>query len=311
MVLGFLLGARAKVLATLGQLTNAIKKFAIKVPVAGGDADGVAGGAVGGGSGNNDNEAQMEEGFDETEDIVEHFLNTSDVRGLDDHPDLVMNPIVMYQIKIAKAEQLAQSRITALAAEGLSEDQIAERMATEDGAAGGVVGGGGGGRGNPLALLISVGARVEAVKARDNTDALARVERRRMQKNVDIFLSKSRDIETKRTEPKLRNERGGKIKNAYDVAQEVFETKTEGQAFREQHNTSIAKSSRNVLRDWHKTRKEEPVHNFDSDDEDNGQKKPAIKRGKTWGKVNLMDLARLQAEVLADEVEDEGEDGAA
>lgn len=105
-----------------------------------------------------------------------------------------MSPIVMYQIKKSKEEALKQNRIAQLAAEGLDEDEIAERMARGDMGGGEAVAGG---RPNALATLIAQGARVTATSNSGNQDAIQRIERRRMQRTVDVYLTKSLEVQVR------------------------------------------------------------------------------------------------------------------
>ena len=115
-------------------------------------------------------------------------------------------------------------------AEGFDENEVADRMEYEQ-----ANGGAGNGRPNPLALLISVGARVEAAGG-DLAAGAALQERRRLMRNVDVFLNKTDGVE--RYKPGRPNEgmrdahSGARLKTAYEVARETFVTPAGGSAYR-------------------------------------------------------------------------------
>ena len=297
------MGARAKILEKVKLIGKAIVSFAIKL----GTEEIVLDKAPGGGAGDEDQPPQDDE-EEELGEIVERFLSTVDDKGLDDHPDVFTSPILMYQIKKAKEEQLAQQRITVLAAEGLTEDEIAERMAMDGGPSGP-----GAGPKNALALLVSVGARVEAVRGGKDTDHLARIEARRKQRTVDVFLQKQYDIHTKKTERKVRDKKGAHIKSALQIAHESKrETVTSGPEWRSERNATVAKSARGIYRHFQKTA---PQIYFGNDTDDEKEEDDAQVPGrKSRGPIDANALAQLQAEyadIEFDEMEpqDEGEDG--
>jgi len=297
LLLGFLLGARSKFLATVKLVGQAFVSFALKV----GTNEAVQL-SQGGGAGDSD---QPEPDDPEEEDlgaVVERFLSTTDDRGLDDHPDLYTSPIVMYQIKKAKAEQLTQQRITQLAAEGLTEDEIAEKMANDS-----ISGGSGGQQKNALAMLISAGASFEPAKGGKDTDHLKRLEARRMQRTVDVYLQKTMDVQTKKTEAKRRDKKGAYIKSALQVALEATsEAATRGSEFRSVRNAAVAKGSRNIWRQWYKSAPQMYFGN-DTDDEEEARREQKAERNLRahGGAIDVNALAQLQAEYAMDNSDEE------
>lgn len=309
--LGFLVGARAKVLTALRQLGKAVRSFVLKiVQEASSSSSSSSKDSANSASSGGEDDSKLEEELRGEIDLsdVAGFLNMAEEPGLDDHPDLYMSPIVLYQIKKHKEEQLQQQRKNFLAAEGHTEEEIEEMMAAGVKAGGEATAA----RANPLALLISVGARVEAVRKKDNSDALARVERRRMQKTIDVFLNKTRDIAVKREDQKLRTERGARIKTANEAAKEILKDDEDaGKAFRLNRNVAAAKMAREQYRYWKATAKPTYVYNEENDEGSDGDEPTFTKSkkkdaggggGGLWGKVrggiDVSALARLQAEYL-------------
>ena len=283
LLLGFLVGARAKVLTALKQIGKAVKSFVLKIvseAAASASSSSKSNDAKNASDGGADDSKMEEEAVGDVDlTDVAGFLNMAEEPGLDDHPDLFMSPIVLYQIKKHKEEQLTLQRKNFLAAEGHTEEEIEEMMAA------GVRTGAEaqGARANPLALLISVGARVEAVRKKDNSDALARVERRRMQKTIDVFLQKTRDITVKKEDQKLRTERGARIKTANEAAKEMMKDDEDaGKAFRLNRNVSAAKQARDQYREWKRTGKPTYVYN-EANDEDSDGDEPTFNKKKKGG----------------------------
>ena len=50
-------------------------------------------------------------------------LSTEATSGLDDHPETVLSPVIMYHIKIAKDEARRQKRKQALMVEGMTDEE--------------------------------------------------------------------------------------------------------------------------------------------------------------------------------------------
>ena len=75
--------------------------------------------------GADDNEAEEDEEEEEkVVDILDRYLSTDVDYGLDDHADVVRNPILMYQVKLAKEAERLEKRRAALIAEGFDEDEV-------------------------------------------------------------------------------------------------------------------------------------------------------------------------------------------
>lgn len=242
LLIGFLLGTRARqVVASAKAISGALKSFSFKIP----SLDSALGQAQATDDGADD---EKEDGEDESDDLLEienFILGVDEDATLADHPDVQMSPVILYNIKKAKDQLRVAQRRAALAAEGLDEREVDERMELEQGS-----GGGGGGRSNPLALLISVGARVEASAGAENADRIAMQERRRLQRNVDAYLSKANGIEKyKGSEKEHRDQTGGRLRAAHEVAFETSSKRFGGQIFhREVANVKFAKEARMQFR---------------------------------------------------------------
>lgn len=244
LLIGFLLGTRGRqIVAAIKAAGQAIKSLSFKIPMPA---------SLMGQSqtqGEDDGEKNEEDETDENEIGIDDFIQPSDAdNGLNDHPDIHLSPVLLYKIKRSKEELRAQQRRAALLAEGFDEGEVEERMALEK-----ETGGGGGGRANPLALLISVGARVEATAGGDSAEAAKVQERRRLQRNVDQFLLRVDGIEKFRADEKDEKVHIGRVKTAFEVARETAIRPIGGPAReREVANLHRAKDARNLLREWQK-----------------------------------------------------------
>ena len=107
--------------------------------------------------------------------------------------------------------------------EGFDPSEVEERMAIEGPGSNGP----GGGRQNPLALLVSVGARVEAMAGGSSAEAAQLQERRRMLRNVDAYLAKSEGVEKYRSEKTIAASRdpitGNRYKSAHEIARDQMQ----------------------------------------------------------------------------------------
>ena len=138
--------------------------------------------------------AVSEPARDITVDVgVEDFLNSAAAPGLDDHPELEFNPIFMYNLKKFKDREREDRRRQQLIAEGFEGDEL-EQMLKE----GLTAGGGDIVQRNALATLIAAGARFQPIKSAQNIEDLGREERRRQLRNVDGYLMKQLDADTRR-----------------------------------------------------------------------------------------------------------------
>jgi hypothetical protein len=287
LIIGFLLGTRARQLAaSLKMVGKAMTSLTIKIPAA---ASGPSIGA--------DEDVDKEDLDDKPPDLVD-YLNTTPT-GMDDNPDLTLNPILMYQIKKAKEEAREAKRIAALANEGLTEDEIAERIL-----AGVDVGGDAAGvRQNALAVLVNAGARVLPVASGDGAENQLIQERRRLLRTVDVHLSKNLGIDT----AKARLKQGVKrVKDAYDVARETSLQPVGGEtALRSKANIRIAKEARNIFREWLRLHPLPPLQNDDDEDEDQDKKDFRARGG--MGALDATQLAALALEFAEEEGGEEGD----
>lgn len=202
--------------------------------------------------GKDEAEALGDEKEDDTADILEGFMARTMEPGLDDHPDLELNPVIMYQVREAKAAKRVEMMRAALREEGLTEEEIEDRMYLAS------IGGGGNatGTGRPSAfqVLIDAGARVTSASDKAADAALVE-ERKRQVRTIDVFLSKERGIDTtkdpgtvaqksRELDPKKAGERP---KTAYQVAHESRGNARDMQ-WRTSEMVGVAKRGRNQMR---------------------------------------------------------------
>ena len=249
-IVGFLVGARTRQLqAKMQMVGKAVFSIhlllKIKEAMVGmDDAEAVN-------DGEDDNDPDDTSSTKNAEDILDEFLNTDAGDGIDDHPDVEISPVFMFQIKKSKDQQRLEKQKALLMAEGLTEAEADERIASgaELGAGAGDV------RANPLAVLIAAGARVEAARGATSDEMLKKVELRRKQRNINVYISKQFDIDTKVARKDEGAEGGAKSKGGKKSALEVArETKVKpfgGDAYsRELRAVKSAKSSRALLKEW-------------------------------------------------------------
>ena len=124
-----------------------------------------------------------ESGKEKAEDFLDAFLDSEQADGLDDHPDIELSPVFMYNIKKAKEAQRAEAQRQSLLAEGMTADEVDERM-SQMGASGGAPA-----VASPLAILIAVGARTEATKGKTSEEMLKKQDIRRKQRNIEVYLN--------------------------------------------------------------------------------------------------------------------------
>ena len=314
LIVGFLLGTRGRQIAqSLKHLGEAIRSITVRIPKTL-DADAAAAAAAGA----DDNDVE-DEGPSAAADLMDEFLSVEQT-GLDDHPDVLVNPVLLYQIRLEKDRQRALKRLEEMKkllgdTEGMSEDEIAQRLAEQELAGGGQAVGDG--KQNALAMLISVGARVTSTSSASSEHA-AVAERRRTAKNIDVFLQRTRDIETSRAPPKKKQDKlGVRLPTADEVARTTGHTRhvVHSGLARLERGVSVGRSSRSVLREWNLRRRSAPGYEspYNSDEERDRQEereriaKEKRERRGNMGAVSKADLAALAAE-LADE-DSEEEDG--
>ena len=250
LIIGFILGTRGRqIVASAMVMGSALKTCMVRIP----EAASIMGQQTNKeDDGGENDEMEGEEDGDEDqlklEDLIQPAENDP---ALSDHPDVKLNPVIMYKIKRSKEEMRVQQRRAALLAEGLTASEVEERMEIE--AVSGT-GGGSGQKTNPLALLVSLGARVEASAGGGSQEAVQMQERRRLQRNVDAYLQKAEGIEKFRSE-KMHAARdpisGGRLKTAHEIAKDTGVSTYGGGGYkRAKHNVHVAKDARNIYRRW-------------------------------------------------------------
>jgi len=247
-ILGFLVGARTRqISAKLKNIGKAVLSLhlllKIKEAMAGmDDAEAMNEG--------DDDEADDAGGEDDTkkaEELMDAFMNSDPVDGLEDHPDVEISPVIMFQIKKAKEVQRLEKQKALLMAEGLTEAEAEERMTSLAESGGGVSDV----RANPLAVLIAAGARVEAARGATSDEMVKKIELRRKQRNVNVFIQKTYEIDTtvKRAEAGDVGGSKGNKKSALDVARETKSKPVGGENYkRELKAVTQAKSARDLLK---------------------------------------------------------------
>jgi hypothetical protein len=248
---------------------------------------------------------------EQEKDVLEDFLTQEEITGLDDHVDIDLNPVFMFHIKKAKEAARLEKRLAELAAEGLTEDEIAERMEADDAPVGE-------GRMNPLQLLISVGARVEPVKGKTSEEFLKKTEIRRKQRNIAVYLQKTFGIDTKMVAAKeAKGGPTGGRKNALQIANETKSKPVGGPTYeREVTQVKHAKSARLVYRaykreqDAQKKRKQKPRESGRQSTLDNPlDMSQPVEGRRAGGVLNASDLVGLLAEDGDDDIENDPDDG--
>lgn len=208
LIVGFLIGARAK------QLVEKVKASAnavitIKELLKAGADD------AAGDDGAEEADGEGEEEEEEPAELLEQFMNMQDLRGLDDHADIVRNPIIMYHVKLAKEDARREKRKQQMIAEGMDEED-AERILINEAAGGGQLSAGDG-RLNALAVLIAVGARVTSTDQSESAESVLAEERKRNARTIDTYLQKHLGIDTAKVQrPKSSTHKSAA--NALEVA---------------------------------------------------------------------------------------------
>lgn len=275
-------------------------------------------------AGDDGEEKDNEEEDDHAPELDDFFAQADASPELTDHPDVYVNPVVTYRIKRAKKELREARRRAELLAEGFDESEVDERMAIE-----GESGGTGGGRANALALLISVGARVEPPSGGQSQEHQQRLDRRRLQRNVDQFLFKNDGVEKYQTEKETAklDRSGRRIASAAEVARETGVHRFGGDSYkRELQRVPTAKNARNIYRQWKaspagkafeqqlkESRKSSRASTGDSQPKGLTRQRAGGATADTAGMDQASMLAQLQAEFEGDEGEEgdfaEGEEG--
>jgi hypothetical protein len=195
---------------------------------------------------------------EEPEEIIEKFMSSEITDGLDNHSDLSHNPVMLYEVKKAKDVARRERRKQQMIAEGMDEEDAeralldAENLALEHGTTVST------GRQNAMAMLISVGARFTSARA-EGVEAAAAEERKRATRSIESWLSKVREIDTRKKERKKSSTR----KNAMNALQMALATKKVpfgGDSMKlEIERIEMAKVGRNLLRDTYGRAKRLPT----------------------------------------------------
>ena len=305
LVLGFIIGTRGrKMMQALAALAAAAKMMLQGQSTA-------APGAPDAGAADDLDEDDEDEKKGE-EISIDDFLSREP--GLDLHPELEINPIMMYHIKIAKEEARKEMAVKAFQAEGLTDEEIAERMAMAELTGGG--GGGGGAKKSALQTMVDFGARVTSVTAGGSSEQAALNDLRRNKKNIDVYLAKSMYIDTTLVKvegtKQRRVERKGNDMSAAEKANDLKENPFGGETLkRAQSTASLAKSARQQLPVWQtKLLREAKIKN--PADYEEHERRGAGGGGGGLLQLNasdLSELSQLAAETMEDEEDEEGEEG--
>ena len=180
-IVGFILGTRArKMMAALAALAKAAMKAMSGKPSE--SAAGMEGA---------DDDVEEEEDKKRGDEIeIDDFLSSEP--GLDLHPELELNPIMMYKMKQAKEASRREMAVRALVMEGVPEDEAQQRIA--DGEEAGL--GTGPVKRSAIQLLIDVGARVTSASTTGNSESVMLDNLRRQKRNVDVYLNKEFGVDT-------------------------------------------------------------------------------------------------------------------
>jgi len=313
--LGFLLGTRARQLLASAKLILQAFKYmrGIKIPADDGADD----------DGAKDGDDDMDQEDESGSDLLEAFLTTDAEALLDDHQDMTINPVLMYQIRVAadrrKEEQRNMERRKALEAEGLDAAAI-EQQLLEMAESGAMPSGAVAQKACALNVLIEAGARVTALASSGGAEAAVKEERKRQQRSVEFYL-RGRDVAVEKDKAKTRNAKGMHLKTASEVARDSEHARVGGSTFeRAVRNLPIAKAGRNILRDYNERlladkarRGEEDPEEWDaaSDGDEAKRRQDDMglqKRERGGGQINQADLMRLAAELGEEDlIPDEGD----
>jgi len=222
LVIGFLVGRFGKKM--LAALKDMLSK-APKPPAAAddGDADPI-----------------MDEDLDDPQQLnafLDAFLDADHTAGIDDNPEVSVNPIFDYRIRKQKELDRLEFARKKAEEEGLTLEEGGDDVAA-DGAQ----------HKNALATLIEAGARVTSVQSAQSAAAQAASEARRQTKNIETFLAKYMDIDvstTNKRESRKRNTAKPTM-SAYDKAMQTRDATPGQQTVKVA--ISAAKRSRGQLR---------------------------------------------------------------
>ncbi len=325
LLLGFLLGTRGRqLLQALSRLPTAARSLTVRIPTAtiSISAPTVAPPAGVPTAGASGAETAVEEPhLDRTADLLDSFFSLAST-GLDEHTELQVNPVLLYQLKQEKLQQRKLKKLEALrlslgeSAEGLSEAELAEKLAQQELAGGHLDAADP--KPNAINILIGAGARFTSTR-NDSSEAIALNERRRLVRNVDAYLARTFQIPT-RKDAKATQKRAsadkGRLRSAFEVAKETeyLPHAVHSALVRAERCTRNVQQAREVLRAWEARRRQQRVRDglpelealSDSDGEDGARVEghtsaAELRRGgpRTLRRMPTAgDIATLQAEFL-------------
>jgi len=215
---GFVLGARGRRLATAAKaLLSSLSKAGAGEKA---DKDSLAA-AADGGADDNDMEGEDEQLEYNNIDLADFLSNRTDP-GLDLHPELEVNPVLTYQIALAKEAARREKAINALKLEGLTDEEAEDRMFAEEMTKGGGKIGASE-RSSALQVLISHGARVTSVRQGASAEQAILDNLKRQKRTIDVFLGKTRGIETAFSKPE--EQQAGRMQKEVSAAAKAVDTK--------------------------------------------------------------------------------------
>jgi len=163
-------------------------------------------------------------------DLVE-FLNTQMTPGLDDSPDMKVNPVLMYVVERMKKEEKLKAEQQALLDGDGDEEKKVEKKADEPAAD------------HKVSAIKRLGWSLskDAAIAADGTKQL---------KNVEAFLSKSMDIDVRKTALVRATHAGERSHNALEVARmaKLHAMDKETENWKHEQNTHAAEVARAQLK---------------------------------------------------------------
>ena len=165
------------------------------------DVEGDVQDAVDGGAPPGDEDGADGDPFNESGVNMLHFLNTTMVPGMDDSPDMKVNPVLMYVIERKKREEKLRAEMEA---------------ADEDGE-----GGGGTASDAKKDDEPKEAGKVSAIKRLGwnlSKDAAVQADTTKQLKNIEAFLQKSEDIDVRKAPMKKTTRAGERTKNPVHAA---------------------------------------------------------------------------------------------
>jgi len=204
LVVGFLIGRFGK--SMLSAMKDMLSKVP-KAPAATSEDDGLADPV-------HEDDVQDPENQNE---FLNTFFDVGQTAGIDDNPEVVVNPIFDYQIRKQKELDRLEFARKKAEEEGLTLDEMGDDATADVDRR----------KNNALATLIIAGARVTSVQSGHSAAAQAASDTRRKMKNIETYLSKYMDINvsTAKRESGRRNKSKSLI-SAYEKAMQTRDNPT-------------------------------------------------------------------------------------